>query len=672
MDPEPLCADQPVPRPAFYLGAPAPKLTMQMMKRFLFLGATALVMTSICGRAADADTEAQTKARAALRERERQWGGSPPATQLAPVAPADVGAKPQAPAAIRGTDTEAQIKAQEAVRGTVQQPLLQPGLAATNAPAPEQPADFRKVPRIKGIVIVRSLKEFNPDGVPLKPGLSVTNNALLERSQFARLAASYLEQPMDETRMRELQREIILYYRQHDRPLVDVLYPEQDVSNGMLQIIVIEGRLKEVRVQDKRGNPYTNGWTGVKFVHDSVHLRTNDVIFESRVTKDVDWLNRNPFRTVEAVYEPDKREYGKTSLLLRVDEQRQWSADFGYEDSGSTITSEDRLIAGFTWGKAFGLEDNQFRYAFTFDPSFDLLRVHSASYYLPLPWRHGLRFSGYYLDVKGDLGGGSTLSGSAYQASVRYEVPLPSIGKFQHEASVGLDFKRSENNLFFNEVSFVNTPAEIFQAAAGYSAVLPDAWGQTSLSIQGYYSPGGVTEKNSDEAFNLARPLAKASYVYGRFSLERVTQLPVGFTWIIRAIGQLADGNLLPSEQLGMGGYATVRGYEEREGNGDQGYFISNELRTPALNLSHLFTKNALFDDKVQLLGFWDYGEIRNVNLLSSERPEYHFSSIGPGMRYSLSKHFSLRFDYGWQLHDSGLSPVRQHSRAHLGVVATY
>jgi hemolysin activation/secretion protein len=373
------------------------------------------------------------------------------------------------------------------------------------------------------------------------------------------------------------------------------------------------------------------------------------------------------------LYEPDKREYGLTSVLLRVDEQRQWSADFGYEDSGSRITSEDRLIAGVTWGKAFGLEDNQFRYAFTFDPSFDLLRVHSASYYLPLPWRHGLRLSGYYLDVKGDLGGGSTLSGSAYQASLRYEVPLPTIGKFQHEASVGLDFKSSENNLFFNEVSFVNTPTEIFQVAAGYSAVLPDHFGQTSFGIQGYYSPGGVTEKNTDVAFNLSRPLAKASYLYGRVNLERVTHLPADFSWIIRGIVQVADGNLLPSEQLGMGGYSSARGYEEREGNGDQGYFLSNELRTPAIYPSRLFTKKAAFEDKLQFLGFWDYGSVENVNLLSAEKPHYFFSSVGPGLRYTFSRHFSLRFDYGWQLLNTGLNSVPgQHSRAHLGVVATY
>jgi hemolysin activation/secretion protein len=126
----------------------------------------------------------------------------------------------------------------------------QPAPAVPAQVPPGQTDDFRQVPLLNGIIIVRDLKEFNPDGVPLTPGLTVTNNALLETPQFKRLVLRFLFQPLNETRMRELQREIVLYYRRHDRPLVDVLYPEQDVSNGMLQIIVIEGRLKEIKVQN--------------------------------------------------------------------------------------------------------------------------------------------------------------------------------------------------------------------------------------------------------------------------------------------------------------------------------------------------------------------------------------------------------------------------------------
>src|ERR1041384_7175865 len=299
---------------------------------------------------------------------------------------------------------------------------LLPGASAQKIPNPyvtmTNVDSHTIIARINGIVIVSALKEFNPDGVPLLAGLTVKNLPLLSDQKFQQLIDPYLSRPMNDEQMRRLQREIVLYYRTHDRPLVDVLYPEQDVSNGMLQIIVLEGRLKALKVQDAKGNPYTNGFTSPQFILGSIRLRTNDVISERTVVENLDWLNRNPFRQVEAVYEPDRREYGLTSLLLRVDERMPVGADLGYEDTGSRVTGEDRIVAGVTWGKAFGLTDHQFRYQFTGNPGFDLLRVHAVSYLCPLPWHHAIRVSGYYLDVKGDLGSGTLLQGSAYQASV--------------------------------------------------------------------------------------------------------------------------------------------------------------------------------------------------------------------------------------------------------------
>ena len=406
------------------------------------------------------------------------------------------------------------------------------------------------------------------------------------------------------------------------------------------------------------------------YLRDAIRLNTNDVIAASEVVNDLDWLNRNPFRRADAIYEPDRREYGFSSLLLRVDEKRQWSADAGYENSGSEITSEDRITTGVTWGKAFGLQDNLFRYAFTFDPTLEFLRAHSASYYLPLPWRHGFRLTGYYLDDKGNVNPTTTLKGSAWQISPRYEIPLPSIGKYQHEASIGLDYKKSENNLFFGVSSPVNTPTEIFQVAAGYSSTLTDPWGRNSFGIQGYFSPGDVTSLNTDEDFDKVHTGAKAHYVYGRFNFERDTRLWADFGWIFRAVGQVSDGNLLPSEQLGLGGFATIRGYEEREVNGDQGFFISNEIRTPNFSVLRLFTSKLKVEDELQFLGFWDYGEAGNVHLTAGERQHTWLSSVGAGLRFKMTDHFALRFDYGWQLMDTGLT--LHDSRAHVGVVATY
>lgn len=39
--------------------------------------------------------------------------------------------------------------------------------------------------------------------------------------------------------------------------------------------------------------------------------------------------------------------------------------------------------------------------------------------------------------------------------------------------------------------------------------------------------------------------------------------------------GQLASTNLLPSEQMGLGGYNSVRGYLERQVNVDNGLIVN-------------------------------------------------------------------------------------------------
>jgi hypothetical protein len=73
--------------------------------------------------------------------------------------------------------------------------------------------------------------------------------------------------------------------------------------------------------------------------------------------------------------------------------------------------------------------------------------------------------------------------------------------------------------------------------------------------------PGGITGRNDDAAFRVAVPLDSAGYVYDRIELTRITSLAARFSWVARIVGQIANGNLQYSEQLGAGGPTSVRGY---------------------------------------------------------------------------------------------------------------
>jgi len=590
-------------------------------------------------------------------------------------------------------------KARRVLREALGQSLGAPGTATTPAAAVEEDprAAFHRVPFFYGLVILQSLDQFTNQVAERYPGVVAPDSGLVKEkyAEFAKRLDPYFGKPMNSNTMAQLQREIIRFYRKHDRPLVDVLYPEQIVDNGMLHVIVLEARLSAKRVELSQDVPYTNRWTKPEFIARNVRVREQEVIREKALLADLDWLNRNPFRKIDLMFEQSKDPRAGTSdvVLQVVDDHynRPWSISGGYEDNGSRVTDENRIFAGFTWGKAFGLTDQVLDYRFTADPGFDQLRAHTASYTMPLPWRNALRLFGYYVDVKGELDDGSTLEGPSYQTSARYEVPLPFVGRLQHEFSLGWDFKSSDNSLLFGVQSAVNTPTEIMQAALGYSATLPDAWGLSSLSAQMYYSPGDLTEKNSDEFFTEVHQGATADYVYARFTAERQTKLPFTpnwlnpekrvfdcFSWILRGTFQVSSANLLPSEQLGQGGYATVRGYEEREVNTDEGWIISNELRTPAFSLLRLFGKKPRRPDQLQFLAFCDYAQGYNKVITDADlKSRYTLLSVGPGLRYIFSPHVEVRFDYGWQLETSGLDndangDPRQDSRAHVGVQISF
>jgi hemolysin activation/secretion protein len=242
---------------------------------------------------------------------------------------------------------------------------------------------------------------------------------------------------------------------------------------------------------------------------------------------------------------------------------------------------------------------------------------------------------------------------------------------YQHEAFAGFDYKHNETDLLFGGTSVLPTETEVAQLVAGYNGSLNDKWGRTSVGIQGFYSPGDITDLNSTANFDTQHVGAEADYYYGRLTLERITRLPWDFSWIVRGGAQAASGNLIPSEQLGVGGYNTVRGYGEREANGDRGFVVSTEVRTPAITLLGRNSKWQM-QDQLQFLAFTDYGMAESVDPQPGETTS-HLWSVGGGLRYTINRYLSFRFDYAVQLRDSK-APVSSDygSRAHIGVIASF
>ncbi|MEZ5434969.1 MAG: ShlB/FhaC/HecB family hemolysin secretion/activation protein [Verrucomicrobiales bacterium] len=514
---------------------------------------------------------------------------------------------------------------------------------------------------LSGIVLIpRAIDIKRRTGVQ-----GIVNEGVILPPKVEKALQPHLGQPMSMASLNRLVRAAIVAYRSSDMPVVDVLVPEQEVSTGVLQLVVIEGRLGEVLVEGAKRSSEAQ-------LRKSIRLGQGDILKESVLTQDLAYLNKNPFRRVDLIYSPGA-DYGVTDLILRTEELNPIMFYTAYENSGTEVLGEDRFLAGVNWaGPFFFPDDTTLSYQYTLGLNNPDIEGHTGVLTSLLPWRHQLTVLGAYVYSKAliDVDGEELVTGGANQQySARYAIPLRTFSSLSQELELGFDYKSSGSNLAFGGTEVFDTTTEIYQFSAGYNVTQRDKLGTTKLDTEFVWSPGGFGAGNSEEAFASQRAGAGPDYMYGRAALERNNALIGQWTLVGRVEGQASNSNLLSSEQLGAGGFDSVRGFEQRAVRGDQGVVVSVEVRAPAVSPAKLLGFYRARDAMVPLV-FFDYGHLSNSEKLPGE-PDINISSTGFGFRYQLDDNFSLRFDYGWQLGESGFEDG-EDSRFHIGARAVY
>jgi hemolysin activation/secretion protein len=231
------------------------------------------------------------------------------------------------------------------------------------------------------------------------------------------------------------------------------------------------------------------------------------------------------------------------------------------------------------------------------------------------------------------------------------------------------EYKVTDNNLLFGGIPVNNNRTDIVQLSLLYSGEVPDALGSNTLGLRLTGSPGGLTGRNKTEHFALSRAFARADYVYGTVDLARTQPLPLGLGLLLSGHAQLADGNLLGSEQLGLGGVSSVRGFNEGIVYGDQGYLLRAELHAPVVPLERVLSLSAL-SMPLDVLVFYDRGTVGNIDLLPGEPRWNTLESAGVGFRFAVDRHVAVSFDYGWRLND--FPGVDYRSRGHFSITLSY
>jgi hemolysin activation/secretion protein len=553
-------------------------------------------------------------------------------------------------------------------------PTSKPGAVQT-IPKVEQPQGSSRAresvitAELKGLVFVEKEDEIKAEGVPGVSGV-IASSDLLKKPEFATKMQRFFGKPVTLGGLDEITKEVINYFREQGFPVVNVVVPQQNVKDGVIQILAIEAKVGRVKVEGAR-------WFRPDNIRAEVKLREGDKIDANQLQDDVGWLNTNPFRTCDLIFEPGTEE-GTTDLVIQTKDRLPLRLYTTFDDYGIDLTGKNRQSLGFNVGNLFSLDQQAgFQYTTAWKDVFNSMNAYSGSYSIPFPWRNSMTLYGSYTKSDAVLAANQSLQGDSWQISERYNVPLPTFGPLSHSLFAGTDFKQSINALTIfgtNIGSGINSglaPFSIFQLTAGYDATVQDDWGLTSGEAAVYYSPGGVSGWNNQKQFNQVILNANDNYVYGKFNFNRTFILPYKFTISGNFNAQLASTPMMPTEQYGIGGYNTVRGYDERSANGDQGYLMNVELRTPPGSIFKMFG-NQTVDDSFQFIGFFDYGYVEDIQAPAGSLEQTVFlMSVGPGLRYNIDRFVSVRFDWGFQLHQAPIGSVTG-SRAELSATVAY
>jgi hemolysin activation/secretion protein len=547
---------------------------------------------------------------------------------------------------------------------------------APGLPGPSNAASARLLlAKLVGLRLVDNAARLEPNGAN-GAGVMIEGLPLLDVPAVREELSAFIGGRLTFGGIDAITRAIIAWYRAHDHPFVDVAFPEQDISSGVLQGVVTEFRVGSIAV---RGNV----WFSTALLSDQLRIVPGDTIDARHLQEDIAWLNQNPFREVNIVAEPGTAP-ATTNLVLETTDRFPVRVYGGYDNSGTPVLGHDRWNLGVNWGNALW-RDLQLSYQFTSSNDFWHHReqlpgrpdnpayvAHAVSFLAPLPWRDKLSVFGLYSEATPRLGPDLGLSGISGQASVRYVMPLPGWDGATHQLQVGYDFKTSNNNLEFGGLAVSNVTTEIDQFPLIYDLAVTDAFGQTAVENSIVWSPGNLTAGNKDAAFQAqaASPFAKAKYVYDTLRLTRTTRLPYAASWVMRVIGQVSDRNLIPSEQLGAGGFDSVRGYDERAANGSIGLLVTEELRTPPFRPAK-FLGATDFGEEAQFLAFWDYASVRERQIAPGSPSSVQLESVGLGLRYTIARYLDFRLDYGWQLRKLPGAAGRSQL-GHLGATVSY
>ena len=260
----------------------------------------------------------------------------------------------------------------------------------------------------------------------------------------------------------------------------------------------------------------------------------------------------------------------------------------------------------------------------------------------------------------------------------KFLFPLPDFSGIKSSVSLGADFKTYEapsfsTNLtyfslyaldtFGNPVLVTNTTIRLpsntrvdldyIPLSFGWSGVRPDPWGSLAFSYSQSVFFQGLASARTNFQVVAGAPDAGGNYTTVNAGLSRLQKLPGGWSALANVSGQWASEALINNEQFALGGTIGVRGYQQAEIYGDDGWRGMFDLRAPPVNVGYMPTRTGEIPAQLYMSCFMDYGQVYLIDRPTVEDLSYTEWGTGLGFFLVVGEHFDARLTLAWALHDT-------------------
>lgn len=487
----------------------------------------------------------------------------------------------------------------------------------------------------------------------------VRGNTLLPADRVAALLAPFTGHGRDFGDIQRALEALEDAYRAHGYTMVLASLPEQELAQGVVRIDVLQTTVGAVRV------------TGNRYVDEANVRRALPALREGSTPNltalgaSLKVANENPARRLDVQLAGGAVD-GEVDATVNVTDESPWQAVLNADNTGTGASGKTHagviLQNANLWGR-----DHVLSLQYTTAPGkHDQIGIYGLGYHMPLyALGDSLDVFASYANVdSGNVTAGVfdlAVSGRGATAGLRYNRHLARRGNRDGRLIFGLDYKAYRNSLQMAGVELGGN-VTVHPLSAAYVGTWTLARGEASLGLT---LVRNVSGGRNGGAADVGRARSGGAAGYGVLRLSAVLDQVLPADWRWRAIlnGQYTADALVPGEQFGLGGAASVRGFDERIVTNDVGATLNLETYTPSWCGASRF--------QCRGLTFYDLGWARRNHALPRELDSTTLAAAGVGLRLTASRYANLQLDYAHVL-EPGATARRDANRLHFRLSLSY